>query len=151
MRAFARFLATTAYTGFFPVAPGTVGALVVLILLLALGSPGFWGLVVWSLVVFAVGVWASGEAERDYGHDAGKINIDEVVGMLLAALGAGGGTLSLILAFLLFRVFDVVKPFPADAAQSLPGGWGVMVDDVVAGVYAAVATLLLRWLVAAVF
>ena len=151
MRAFARFLATTAYTGFFPVAPGTVGALVVLILLLALGSPGFWGLVLWSLVVFTVGVWASGEAERDYGHDAGKINIDEVVGMLLAALGAGGGTLSLILAFLLFRVFDVVKPFPADAAQSLPGGWGVMVDDVVAGLYAAVATLLLRWLVAAVF
>jgi len=133
------------------VAPGTVGALVVLILLLALGSPGFWGLVLWSLVVFAVGVWASGEAERDYGHDAGKINIDEVVGMLLAALGTGGGTLSLILAFLLFRVFDVVKPFPADTAQSLPGGWGVMVDDVVAGLYAAVATLLLRWLVAAVF
>jgi len=150
VRAFARFLATTAYTGFFPVAPGTVGALVVLIGLIAFGSPGLWGLLVWSVVVFAVGVWASGEAERDYGHDAGKINIDEAAGMLIAALGADSQVPSLILAFLFFRLFDVVKPFPADASQSLPGGWGVMVDDVVAGVYAAVATLLLRWLAAAV-
>ncbi len=150
MRAFARFLATTAYTGFFPVAPGTVGALVVLIGLIAFGSPGLWGLLVWSVVVFAVGVWASGEAEHDYGHDAGKINIDEAAGMLIAALGADSQVPSLILAFLFFRLFDVVKPFPADASQSLPGGWGVMVDDVVAGVYAAVATLLLRWLAAAV-
>ena len=151
MRALARFLATTAYTGFSPVAPGTVGALVVLLLLLVFGSPGVAGLILWSAVVFAVGVWASGLAERDYGHDAGKINIDEDVGMLIAALGASGEVAALILAFLLFRLFDVVKPFPADAAQSLPGGWGVMVDDVVAGVYAAVATAVVRWLVAAVF
>jgi phosphatidylglycerophosphatase A len=88
-------------------------------------------------LVLVAGVWASGEAETSLGHDAKPIVIDEVAGMLLAVLfvprGDGSPTLFLAAAFLLFRFFDIVKPPPIRQAQALPGGWGVVADDVLAG------------------
>lgn len=102
------------------------------------------------IVVTALGTWAADEAERalDRGKDPGAIVVDEVAGMTLAALVAPTAA-ALGLAFLLFRVFDVVKPFPANVAQRLRGGLGVMVDDLVAGLYALALVLLataLGWL-----
>ena len=99
-------------------------------------------------IVTVVGVAASGRVERLVGEkDPGRIVIDEVAGMILSVLVLPLTPAVLLGAFLLFRLFDVVKPFPADRAQSLPGGFGVMGDDLIAGAYALALLVGMRaWL-----
>ena len=123
------------------VAPGTVGSVVAF--LPYLFFPGFRGkiLLLFILCFFFIGVWAASKTEKATGkHDPSIVNLDEVVGQWIALLflpepvrwpvWAG--------AFLFFRIFDILKPFPAGRSQNLPGGWGVMTDDVIAGIYANV-------------
>jgi phosphatidylglycerophosphatase A len=97
------------------------------------------------IVVTALGVWAAGEAERALGaKDPGAIVVDEVAGMTLSVLALPPTPGLLLAGFLLFRLFDVLKPFPANVAQRLPGGLGVMIDDVIAGLYALVLLVVAR-------
>ena len=97
------------------------------------------------LVVLVVGTWASGVAERALGtKDPGAIVVDEVAGMTISVLTVPLTPLVLLLGFVLFRIFDVVKPFPANVSQRLGGGVGVMIDDVIAGIYALVILLVAR-------
>jgi phosphatidylglycerophosphatase A len=97
------------------------------------------------VVVTALGVWAAGEAERALGaKDPGAIVVDEVAGMTLSVLALPPTPGLLLAGFLLFRLFDVLKPFPANVAQRLPGGLGVMIDDVIAGLYALVLLVVAR-------
>jgi phosphatidylglycerophosphatase A len=127
------------------VAPGTWGSAlgVVLALPLAAGGPALY--VSGVLVLLAAGIWAAGEAERAYAaKDDGRIVIDEVVGQLitlaplLAAPGAFRSPFWLVTGFVAFRVFDVWKPGPARwAERRFAGGMGVVLDDVVAGCFAA--------------
>jgi phosphatidylglycerophosphatase A len=139
------FLATAAYTGYFPVAPGTVGSAVGLVV---------YGLVWWTRSVsvevgliaglFAVGVWAGTIAERYFGGiDPGPIVLDEVVGMLITLAFIPVGWTGALAGFFLFRVFDVIKPFPAARLEKLHGGLGVMADDAMAAVYANVSLRIL--------
>ncbi len=98
-----------------------------------------------SLALLALGVWAAGKAEEFFGRtDPGQVVVDEVVGQMLTFLLLPHATWKWLAGgFLLFRVFDIVKPFPAGQAERIPGGWGIMLDDVVAGVYGmAVLTLI---------
>jgi len=90
-----------------------------------------------SLVLFALGVWAAGEAEEFFGRtDPSQVVVDEVVGQMLTFLLLPHATWKWWLGgFLLFRGFDIVKPFPARQAERIPRGWGIMLDDVVAGGY----------------
>jgi phosphatidylglycerophosphatase A len=127
------------------VAPGTWGSAlgVVLALPLAAAGPGAYALA--AVALFAAGVWAAGVVERSSGvEDDGRIVIDEIVGQLLALApllrepDALRSPFWLVTAFVAFRVFDVWKPGPARwAERRFSGGWGVMLDDVVAGVFAA--------------
>jgi phosphatidylglycerophosphatase A len=98
--------------------------------------------------LFAAGVWAGTTAERYFGGvDPGPIVIDEVVGMLITlAFIPGLGWSGALAGFLLFRIFDVIKPFPAGRFEQLHGGLGVMADDAMAAVYANVALRILLWL-----
>ena len=139
------FVATCGYVGHVPVAPGTAGSIVGLVLYGAAGLLGGTPVQIGLLaVVLAVGVWSSSASERHFGKtDPGQVVIDEVAGMLITLLGlqvSWGGALA---GFLAFRFFDVVKPFPARQAERLRGGWGVMTDDVIAGLYANLALRLL--------
>lgn len=141
------FIATCGYVGYVPVAPGTAGSIAGLALYGAAGLLGGTQVEVGVLaVVLAVGVWSSAASERHLGvTDPGVIVIDEVAGMLITLLAlqpTWGGVLA---GFLAFRFFDVIKPFPARWAERLPGGWGVMADDVIAGLYAHLALRLLLW------
>ncbi len=124
--------------GFVPVAPGTVGSVAGLALVWFLRANGWGWLEPFVLVlVLGVGVLASRATEAAYQRtDPGIIVIDEVAGMLVTLLAVPVGFGGAVLAFLLFRAFDILKPFPARQAERLPHGWGVMADDVVAGVYA---------------
>ena len=149
MTRLAVFIATVAYCGYFPIAPGTVGSVVGLVL---------YALVWWSgnpivesaliVVLFAAGVWAGTTAERYFGGiDPGPVVIDEVVGMLITLAFIPVGWSGALAGFFLFRVFDVVKPYPARALERLHGGLGVMADDAMAAVYANVSLRLVMWLV----
>ena len=138
MTRLAVFIATVGYCGYFPIAPGTVGSaagLVFYLLVWWAQSPVFEaGLI---LLLFAVGVWAGTTSERYFGGiDPGPIVLDEVVGMLITLafipVGIGGA----LIGFFLFRLFDVLKPFPAGRFEKLHGGLGVMADDAMAAIYA---------------
>jgi phosphatidylglycerophosphatase A len=142
------FLATVAYCGYFPIAPGTVGSaagLVVYLLVWWTRSP----IVEVGLIVatFAVGTWAATHAERYFGGiDPGPVVIDEVLGMLVTLAFVPAGWSAMIAGFVLFRVLDVVKPYPANRLEKLHGGFGIMADDAMAGVYANIALRILMWL-----
>lgn len=142
MSAFLRILATGCGTGFFPVASGTAGSLFALAMYAAI--PGFAGnttaAVFAILVVGALSIPAASAAEAEFGHDGSPIVVDEIVGQWIAIAGLAATPHALLFAFVFFRAFDIVKPFPAGRSQKIPGGWGVLVDDVIAGVYAALAT-----------
>ena len=93
------------------------------------------------IVIFLVGVIVSSiVSDEESNSDPSKVVIDEWVGMWIALLMIPNEWLWLGIAFLLFRVFDIVKVYPANRFERLPGGWGIMMDDVVAGLYAGVIT-----------
>jgi len=128
--------------GFLPVAPGTFGSLLGIPLYLAFlhVTDQILPTVLFVGALTAAACWIAGRAEQVLGeHDPGEIVIDEVVGMLITLLWVPPSVLNLVLAFLLFRVLDVVKPWPAgEIDRRLPGGAGVVLDDVVSGIYANV-------------
>jgi phosphatidylglycerophosphatase A len=142
-------IATALGVGFAPLAPGTVasGITALVLWVVPFSRPGLWTVLV---VVLAAGTWAAHHAERVLGgKDPGAIVVDEVAGMILSVVVFPLTPAVLVAGFLLFRVFDVVKPPPAGASQRLPGGVGVMIDDVIAGLYALAVLAVGRLLVAA--
>lgn len=145
MTRLALVLATAAYTGFFPFAPGTVGSVVGIAVYLGLAATGVtWTVPVAIMVVLVAGVWAAGRAETHFRTtDPGPVVIDEVAGMLVSLAWIETGPAGLAAGFVLFRIFDIVKPYPAGRLERLPGGLGIMADDVMAGVYANLALRLL--------
>ena len=129
-------LATAFGIGYVPFAPGTFGSAVGLVLwaLLPQSAPAQATAI---LVLFAVGCWAGGVAERYFGGtDPGPVVIDEVMGMMLTLFMHPVGWPGALAGFFLFRAFDVLKPYPADRFEHLHGGVGVMADDGMAAVYA---------------
>jgi phosphatidylglycerophosphatase A len=139
--------ASFGYVGFAPVAPGTVGsaaAIPLFLLLRRAGSP--WLEIAVCGVLVVAGAWSARLAERALGvEDPGPVVIDEVLGMLVSLLFLPGTWPVIVAAFIAFRVFDVVKPWPAGRLEDVPGGWGVMADDVMAGVYANLTIQILLW------
>jgi phosphatidylglycerophosphatase A len=135
------FIATVGYCGYFPIAPGTVGSAAGLVFYLAVWwaqSPVFE--VALIVVLFAAGIWAGTTSERYFGGiDPGPIVMDEVVGMLITLAFIPVSITGALIGFLLFRIFDVIKPFPAGRFEKLHGGLGVMADDAMAAIYANIA------------
>ena len=128
-------LASVFGAGYAPVASGTVGSFVTVVAIWLLPLTPL-RIAVALVVVILVGIWAGSRVERVLGKkDPGVIVIDEVAGMLLSVILLPRTIPVLITAFLLFRLFDIWKPFPARESQALTGGMGVMVDDLIAGVY----------------
>jgi phosphatidylglycerophosphatase A len=142
-------LATWFGAGRLPWAPGTWGSLAALPLawlLLALGGP--WLLLIAAALVFAIGLWASDRYMKAVGlHDPGAIVIDEVAGQWLTLAIAPLDPLAFLLGFVLFRVTDVLKPWPASWLDRRVGGaFGVMIDDVAAALYAGGVLAIVLWL-----
>jgi phosphatidylglycerophosphatase A len=146
MNKLVRFIGTFGYTGFFPVAPATFAS-GVFALIYAFVPGGEWLVhpVVCALTL-VISIPVSTRLEKEYGHDPGCVVIDEVVGMQVALVWAGGvSVLGVAAVFFLFRVFDIAKPFPAHRSQRLPGGWGIVIDDLIAGVYTRIAIIILAY------
>jgi phosphatidylglycerophosphatase A len=138
--------ATTCGLGRWPWGPGTLTSAAVTIAVYALPLSDPVVLAAAGLAVAATGVPVAAAAERALGRDASAITIDEAAGMLLTLSAAPRSPGAYVLAFILFRVFDILKPPPLAALQRLPGGLGVVADDVAAAVCAALVLLLPRWL-----
>jgi phosphatidylglycerophosphatase A len=140
-------VATALGVGRVPFAPGTFGSVVGLLLWFAASGSLPAQAIVLGLVAVA-GVWSAGVAEAHYhATDPGAVVIDEVLGMLLTLFLIPVGWLEAAGGFVLFRLFDIVKPYPANRVERLPGGLGIMGDDAVAGLY---ANIVLRVLLAVV-
>jgi phosphatidylglycerophosphatase A len=130
-------LATAGYVGHVPVAPGTAGSALALVLLWAVRLTES-AIVEVALVaaLAAAGIWSAGVAERHLGRtDPGVVVIDEVVGMLITLLLLPVGLTGACIGFVVFRLLDIMKPWPARRFEALPGGVGIMADDVMAGMY----------------
>lgn len=139
--------ASFGYVGFAPVAPGTVGsaAAIPFFLLLRLAHSAWLEIAVCAAIV-AAGAWSARITEQALGvEDPGPVVIDEVVGMFISLLFLPATWPVVLAGFVAFRVFDIVKPWPANRFEAIPGGWGVMADDVMAGVYANLTVQLLIW------
>lgn len=148
MTRLAVFIATFGYCGYFPFAPGTVGSAAgLLVYLIVWWSKSPAVEVALIVALFLAGTWAGTVAERYFGGiDPGPIVIDEVAGMLITLAFIPVGVSGALAGFFLFRVFDVLKPFPARRFESLHGGLGVMADDAMAAVYANLSLRALMWL-----
>ena len=136
LRYLQKTIATGLFSGYAPVAPGTAGSAVVMMAFF------FWGDLVagmgWiALLVaaFFIAVWTASAMEREWGKDPGRVVVDEWVGYLVTVAFLPNSFSIAFVAFLLFRLLDIVKPPPARQLERLPGGWGIVADDVMAGVY----------------
>jgi phosphatidylglycerophosphatase A len=131
------FIATFGYVGYFPIAPGTAGSLAALPLYALVrwgGTPAIE--LITMAAVMAIGIWAATGTERAlHRKDPGPVVIDEVLGMLITLAFMPLSWWGIALGFLIFRIFDVIKPFPAGRLEHLPSGLGIMADDAMAGIY----------------
>lgn len=141
MTALGVWLATAGGAGYAPFASGTVGAAVG-VAIYALTARFSVSIQVSMVIALSlVGVWASSAAARYFDReDPGQVVIDEVAGQLLSYLLLNLTWTGMLIGFVAFRVFDIVKPWPARQLESLHGGWGIMADDLMAGAYAWVTT-----------
>jgi len=143
----ARLIATFFGSGYFPIAPATFASAIVAGILFLLGPgdgalagiagrghPLIEGLII--IALFPLSIAAAHQAEKSLGHDASPIVIDEVLGQMITLWFVPRTWPWILAGFLLFRLFDIWKPLGANEAQNLPGGWGIVADDVMAGIYA---------------
>ncbi|MCK4642890.1 phosphatidylglycerophosphatase A [bacterium] len=133
------------YTGKFPKAPGTFTSFITALLIFLTASfTGYWLLLIIGLGLSLIGIIVSGITEkRSKEHDPGWITIDEAVGMILSlslidlsALPVFQRIILILIAFIMFRLLDILKPTPIRQIQALKGGWGIMADDIIAGIMA---------------
>lgn len=145
MRHLGLLVATCGYVGYVPVASGTFGSAVGLAVFAAVRLSESVAVEVAVIVLlFAIGIWSSNVAERHFGNvDPAPVVIDEVAGMLITLALLPVNVYGAIAGFLMFRLLDVIKPWPADRLERLHGGLGVMADDAMAAVYANLALRIL--------
>jgi len=137
------FLATGCFLGNVPFAPGTFGSLLGIPLCLALSKTDVFVAALLTLLFIVIAIWIAHIAEKAFDNtDPGNIVIDEIAGMAVTFIGVPFNLVSVVCGFLLFRVLDIAKPFPIRRLdRSLSGGVGIVLDDVVAGIY---SNLILR-------
>jgi phosphatidylglycerophosphatase A len=141
-------IATAGGLGLSPVAPGTLGTLGGVLLYLLLPKSSFPLYLFTLFVIIVAGIWSAERVGKETGQkDSQRIVIDEVAGILVTLLATSGALFSIILGFLLFRLFDIWKPFPIHWSEGyFHGGFGVMIDDLLAGGYACLGLWIFeRW------
>ena len=139
------FIATGFYSGYLPKAPGTWGSLVGLLLFFLLHTLSLEIYLAIVAGIFIIGTFAAGEAEKIMDRkDPGLVVVDEIVGMLITMIAIPATPLTMALGFVFFRIFDIWKPFPIGLVdQRFHGGLGIMLDDVIAGIYSLIILQLL--------
>jgi phosphatidylglycerophosphatase A len=147
VKTLARVLATWFGCGYFPKGPGTAGSIGALIVAWPMRHQPPWFFALLALIMLAPAIWSASSTALQVGKkDPQIVVIDEVIGQWIALAGAASySPAAWIAAFLLFRTFDIWKPWPVRRLEKLPAGTGIVMDDVMAGIYAALVLYLAGW------
>jgi phosphatidylglycerophosphatase A len=143
---FEKFIGSGFFTGYSPVASGTVGSLVAILIYLI---PGFEQLIIIlpAIIIFLVyGIYLGNKFEVEYGKDPAQCTVDEVVGTWISLVALPKTIGIIVAAFLIWRILDIIKPPPARGLEKLKGGFGIMIDDVVSGIYTLIIMHLIVYL-----
>jgi len=140
---FEKILGSGFYTGYIPVASGTFGSLAALLIYFIPGFEKLFIILPVTVIIFLYGIYTGTKFEKVYGKDPAECTIDEMVGMWISLILLPKTILISTVAFLIWRALDIIKPYPARSLESLKGGTGIMIDDVVSAVY----TLILMHLI----
>jgi len=140
---FEKFIGSGFYTGYFPIASGTVGSAAAILIYLIPGFENFYIIIPAAILMAVYGIYIGTKFEKKYGKDPAQCTIDEVVGTWISLIALPKTFWVILVSFLLWRILDIIKPPPARNLERLNGGLGIMIDDVVSGIY----TLLIMHLV----
>ncbi len=140
---FEKFIGSGFYTGYFPIASGTVGSAAAILIYLIPGFENFYIIIPAAILMAVYGIYIGTKFEKEYGKDPAQCTIDEVVGTWISLIALPKTFWVILVSFLLWRILDIIKPPPARNLERLNGGLGIMIDDVVSGIY----TLLIMHLV----
>ena len=135
---FEKIVGSGFYTGYIPVASGTFGSLVAIVIYLIPGFEQLQIILPSIVILFVYGVFVSSKFEKLYGKDPSQCTVDEVVGTWIALMALPKTAYIISTSFLVWRALDIIKPFPARSSEKLPGGWGIMIDDVISGFYSLI-------------
>lgn len=133
-------IATGFGLGYLPLAPGTAASIFAIVIIYLLSLFSSWWLLAGLFIMFFLGVYTGNQIEKERGKDPSIVVIDEIVGMGLSLMFIPEDWRFILIAFILFRVFDTIKPPPIDRSERLPGGYGIMMDDLIAGIYTFILT-----------
>lgn len=132
---FEKIIGSGLFTGYIPIASGTFGSLIATLIYLIPGFENLYIIIPSILILFTYGIFVSTKFEKVYGKDPSQCTVDEVVGTWIALIALPKTILITLTSFLIWRVLDIIKPFPARDAENLKAGLGIMMDDVISGFY----------------
>lgn len=147
INSFEKFIGSGFFTGYFPVASGTVGSAAAIVIYLIPGFEQLIEIIPATLVIIFYGIYIGTKFEAEYGKDPAQCTIDEVAGTWISLIALPKSIGIIIATFLLWRILDIIKPPPARNLERLKGGLGIMIDDVISGIY----TLIIMHLVVYLF
>lgn len=140
---FEKTIGSGLFTGYIPFASGTFGSLVAIFIYWIPGFEQLHIILPIIVILFIYGVYVSSKFENVYGKDPSQCTVDEVVGTWIALVAIPKSFLLTLTSFFIWRVLDIIKPFPARSSEKLPGGWGIMIDDVISGFYSLIIVRLI--------
>jgi phosphatidylglycerophosphatase A len=147
INSFEKLIGSGFYTGYFPVASGTIGSLAALLIYLIPGFEHLFIIIPFTLIFIVYGIYLGNKFEINYGKDPAECTVDEVVGTWISVIALPKTLWIIVATFFLWRILDIIKPSPARNLERLNGGLGIMFDDVVSGIY----TLIIMHLVVYLF
>jgi phosphatidylglycerophosphatase A len=144
---FEKLIGSGFYTGYFPVASGTIGSLAALIIYLIPGFEQLFIIIPFTLIFIVYGIFLGNKFEINYGKDPAECTVDEIVGTWISVIAIPKTLWIIVTAFFVWRILDIIKPSPARNLERLKGGLGIMFDDVVSGIYTLIIMHLVVYLV----
>jgi len=135
---FEKIVGSGLYTGYIPIASGTFGSIVGVLIYLIPGFENLYVIIPSIIILFVYGIYVSGKFEKQYGKDPSQCTVDEIVGTWVSFILLPKKLLVIMFAFLLWRLLDIIKPFPARNSETINGGLGIMLDDVISGFYTVI-------------
>jgi len=135
---FEKIVGSGLYTGYIPIASGTFGSIVGVLIYLIPGFENPYAIIPSIIILFVYGIYVSGKFEKQFGKDPSQCTVDEIVGTWVSFILLPKKLLVIMFAFLLWRLLDIIKPFPARNSEKINGGLGIMLDDVISGFYTVI-------------
>lgn len=148
MKKFVKIAGSGLFTGYFPYAPGTIGSILALIIYLIVpGFTQFYIIIPLIIITFLLGVNLGSKFEAVYGKDPKQFTLDEFVGTWIALLLTPNSFWWLLFSLIVWRILDILKPYPANKMENLNGGFGIMMDDVVSGMYSLIIIFIFKFII----